>query len=286
LQRGSVDARGPGTKDEAGDAENENEADSNCKIKGHRVDPAGGVGEILANPEEKNGGDNGELAGDNEEGMSPLTALVEQFDLVGGEIALFGWKEGIGHQSLLGRPQPTRLAAGSSLFRFNHMRAAGFYRCAGKQVDAAANCSVVKIRYNGCDVPYPDRTAVRRRFEKSSTRSRFTQEGEGLEASDFKRLAATDIYAGELVVAPDHVRLRFGKPGAVAFVRMAGKLGALTTNDPGDLVVAGLPALGAGEVVSASFGGLVEKIPFFHVAATPLIEEALPWKTPRQSLAR
>jgi hypothetical protein len=146
------------------------------------------------------------------------------------------------------------------------MRAACFHRCAGNQVDAAADYCVVKIGYRGCDIALSEQSRRSVRLERAGTRSRFTQEGEGLEAIDFKRLAATNIYAGELVVSPDHIGLRLGKPGAVAFVGVPGELGALTTNDPGDLVFAGLPALGASEVVSACFGRLVEKIPFFHLA--------------------
>ncbi len=71
------------------------------------MDPAGGLCEILADPEKQNRGDNRKLAGDDEQGVSPLAALVEEFDLVGGEVALFGGKKGIGHQvCLLRRPLP------------------------------------------------------------------------------------------------------------------------------------------------------------------------------------
>ena len=55
--------------------------------------------------------------------------LSSSLDLVGGKVALFGWKKGIGHQSLSpGEATAGRLAAGSSLFRFNHMRAVGFHQ--------------------------------------------------------------------------------------------------------------------------------------------------------------
>jgi hypothetical protein len=91
------------------------------------MNPAGGIGEILANPEEQNGGDDGKLAGYDKEGMSPLSALVESLDLVGGKIALFGGKKGIGHQSLSPAEVGGLAAAGSSLFRFNHMRVGQFH---------------------------------------------------------------------------------------------------------------------------------------------------------------
>jgi hypothetical protein len=62
--------------------------------------PARGVCEILPDPEKEYGGDNGELAGDNKEGVPPLAPLIEGLDLVGSEVALFGGKKGICHGSL------------------------------------------------------------------------------------------------------------------------------------------------------------------------------------------
>jgi len=112
----------------------------------------------------------------------------------------------------------------------------------------------------------------------------FVEKGDGLERRDLKGFAATNVRAGELVVAADHIGLRLGELGAVALICVTGELGTFAPHDPGDLVFAGLSAFGTGEVVCSRFSGLVEKVAFFHVSATPLSEEALPWKTQRQSL--
>ena len=97
-----------------------------------------------------------------------------------------------------------------------------------------------------------------------------------MKARDFKRFSATNVGAGELVVPPNHIRLSLCKFGTVALVGVAGELWTFAANDPGHFVFAGLAALGTDKVVGACFGGLVEKIAFFHLAATPLSEEAPP----------
>jgi hypothetical protein len=107
-------------------------------------------------------------------------------------------------------------------------------------------------------------------------RSLFIQKSDGLERRDLKGFAATYVHAGELVVAADHVGLRFGELGAVALVGISRELRTFAANDPCDFIFARLAAFGTGEVVGSRFGGLVEKIAFFHVSATPLSEEALP----------
>jgi hypothetical protein len=90
-----------------------------------------------------------------------------------------------------------------------------------------------------------------------------------LEAGDFESLAAADVGAGEHFVAADHVGLGFGEAGTIAFIGVAGKLGALFADDPVDLVFAGLAAMWAGEGVGALFAGFVEKFAFFHGVLTP-----------------
>ena len=92
----------------------------------------------------------------------------------------------------------------------------------------------------------------------------FTDERQGLQARDFKWFTATDVHTRELVISPNHIGLRLGELGAIALVRMTGKLSALSTNHPGDLVVSGLSTLGTDKVVGSCFGGLVEKVAFFH----------------------
>ena len=52
--------------------------------------PARRIGQILADPEQQNRGDDGELAGDDQKGVPQVAALVERLHLVGGQVALFG----------------------------------------------------------------------------------------------------------------------------------------------------------------------------------------------------
>jgi hypothetical protein len=88
----SVDPRCPGSKDKASKTKYHYEAAGYGEVKRHGVDPAGGIGKVLANPEKKHGCDHSELAGDDEQCVPPLTAFVEKFDLVWSEVALFGGK--------------------------------------------------------------------------------------------------------------------------------------------------------------------------------------------------
>ena len=98
-----------------------------------------------------------------------------------------------------------------------------------------------------------------------------------MELRNLEWLAAADVGAGELVVAAHHVRLRLGKARAVAFIGIARQLGPLAPNYPAYLILAGLPALGAGKRVLPHFSCLVEEFAFFHFdpalgCATPLKE--------------
>src|ERR1035437_1386939 len=90
------------------------------------------------------------------------------------------------------------------------------------------------------------------------------QEGHRLQGADLEGFAAADVGAGQLFVASYHVRLCLGELGAVALVGAAGQLGPLAPDDPGDLVLARLPALGTGQRVGALLGRLVEVVAFFH----------------------
>jgi len=94
----------------------------------------------------------------------------------------------------------------------------------------------------------------------------FAQESERLQACNLERLAAPHIHARKLVIAPDHIGLGLRKFCPIAFVGVARELGALSPDYPGDLVFAGMAAFGADQVVRPCFGGLIEKIPFFHLA--------------------
>ena len=90
------------------------------------------------------------------------------------------------------------------------------------------------------------------------------EEGQRLERRNFERLTATDISALELIVAANHIGLGLGEAGAVTLVGAARQLRALAANDPGDLVIASLSALGAGEVVRPLFRCFVKEFPLFH----------------------
>src|SRR5579862_2424066 len=90
------------------------------------------------------------------------------------------------------------------------------------------------------------------------------QEGQGLQRGDLEWLSAAHIGAGQLVIAAHHIRLRFGEPGAIAFIGMTGQLRFLAADDPGDFVLGSLSALGAGQSVGAHLSGLVKKLAFFH----------------------
>lgn len=90
------------------------------------------------------------------------------------------------------------------------------------------------------------------------------QEGDGLDSGDFEALAAADIFAGDHVVAADHIGLRLGEAGAVALIGVAGQSTLLAADEPAQFVVASLSAVGAGEHVVALLGALVKEIAFFH----------------------
>jgi hypothetical protein len=89
-------------------------------------------------------------------------------------------------------------------------------------------------------------------------------EGYGLDAGDVEAFAAPDVFAADEVVAADHVALCLGETGAVALVGTAPELGFLAADEPGDLVLALLAAMGAGHGVIAGFGAFVEKVFLFH----------------------
>src|SRR5580658_598005 len=92
-----IEARGAAAQDEARDAEGDDEPKRKEEVIRHGMGPAREVLEILADPEEKNGGDDGELTGDDEEGVAEIAALVECLHLVGSQVALFKGKQGVCH---------------------------------------------------------------------------------------------------------------------------------------------------------------------------------------------
>ncbi len=59
--------------------------------------PSRRIGQILDQPEQQHSGDDRELAGDDHEHEAAVSALIEQLDLVGGQILFFYRKQCIGH---------------------------------------------------------------------------------------------------------------------------------------------------------------------------------------------
>ena len=63
----------------------------------HGARPAGGVGGVLAGPEQQQKRDNDALPANGEEKLAAPTATVELFNLIRGEDALFDRDESVGH---------------------------------------------------------------------------------------------------------------------------------------------------------------------------------------------
>jgi len=103
-----IEAGGSLAKDDAGGAADEDDADGDCEVVGHGMRPAGGIAEVLADPEQQNGGNDRELTGDDEQGVAEVAPFVEGFDLVWGQVAFFGGKQGI------------RFGGSDLQVRFNH----------------------------------------------------------------------------------------------------------------------------------------------------------------------
>ena len=85
-----------------------------------------------------------------------------------------------------------------------------------------------------------------------------------MQRGDLERLAAADVGALQLVIAPDHIGLGLGEPGPVALIGSARKLAALAPYDPGDLILPRLAAFRTGQVVRALLRCLVKKLTFIH----------------------
>lgn len=99
------------------------------------------------------------------------------------------------------------------------------------------------------------------------------QERHGLNSRYFEALATADVFACDHVVPPHHVGLGFGETGAITLISVAGQSIFLTADEPAELVVGGLAAVGAGKGMVALLGPLVKEIPLFHLI--PLIVTAI-----------
>jgi hypothetical protein len=96
------------------------------------------------------------------------------------------------------------------------------------------------------------------------------QEGDGLDAGNLEPLAAADVFAGEHVVAADHVGLGLGELCAIALVSIAGERILFTADEPADLVFISFAAVGAGECVVALLRPFFVKVALFHRLGPPL----------------
>ena len=80
-----------------------------------------------------------------------------------------------------------------------------------------------------------------------------------MQARDLEALAAADVFATHLIVAAHHIGLRLGKAGAIPLIGIALQRCLLATHQPGDLVLPGLAAVGAGQRVGALLRPLIKK---------------------------
>lgn len=85
-----------------------------------------------------------------------------------------------------------------------------------------------------------------------------------MQGRDLKTFAAANVLASDHVIAAHHVRLRFGKTGTVSLVGVPWKGILLATYDPRQLVIAGLPAVGASECMGPLLYGFIKEIALFH----------------------
>src|SRR5512146_71076 len=90
------------------------------------------------------------------------------------------------------------------------------------------------------------------------------EERDRLYARDFEALATAHVLAGQQVFATDHVRARLGELRAVPLVSAARQLPLLGTDDPADVVLILLPAVGAGQRGFPGFLSLVVEVALFH----------------------
>jgi hypothetical protein len=90
------------------------------------------------------------------------------------------------------------------------------------------------------------------------------EECDRLDACQFKPLAAANILASDLIFAQDHVGLRFGEAGAVTFVGARGQAVFLAPDQPVQLILRLLAAMGASQGMGPLLWFLTVKISLFH----------------------
>src|SRR5579871_4119005 len=75
------------------------------------------------------------------------------------------------------------------------------------------------------------------------------EECDALHAGDLEGLTAVRVLAGDLIVFAYHITARLGIHGATALVGIRRQRAFLSAHQPGDLVISGLAAVGAGQLV-------------------------------------
>lgn len=101
------------------------------------------------------------------------------------------------------------------------------------------------------------------------------QKGYGLDAGDIEALAAADVFTADEIVSANHVALRLGEASLIAVVGTATELGFFAADEPGELVLALLPAVGTGHDMGLVFGPLVEEVALFHGYLLGVIDRVL-----------
>src|SRR5579863_238975 len=76
-----IDARGPAAQNEAAEPEDQDDAAGDEEVIRHGMHPSGRITEILADPQQKNGGNDGELPGDDEKRVPQVAPLVQGLHL-------------------------------------------------------------------------------------------------------------------------------------------------------------------------------------------------------------
>jgi len=89
-------------------------------------------------------------------------------------------------------------------------------------------------------------------------------ESHRLHARDFKAFAAAHVFAHHHIVAADHIGAGLGEFGAVALIGPSGKLFLLGADEPRQLILIRLPAVGTIEGMGLFGVFLVVKIALIH----------------------
>ena len=90
----------PRRRTRSGEAERHDQDERKEEVVCHGMRPAGGVFQILADPQQQDRRNHRKLTGDYQKCVAQVAALVQRLHLVGCQVALFGGKQGICHRVL------------------------------------------------------------------------------------------------------------------------------------------------------------------------------------------